>query len=165
MYSHTKYNSQYSHNQTFIWDHIENSNELITNGVVFSDVPSKEYNTERNTKKDYLQKYRKSVSERLKYLSDNLDDDQDREIFERSKKVVDKFISYAKTIDNPLISVDNTGYIVFEWRNYHQYDVVMILFKTTENISFVGIKPKEIILKASGIISKITKLFQKIKDE
>jgi hypothetical protein len=169
MFSHTisKYNARYSHNQT-IWGYPEKSSEILTQEEVRLNVslPVKNRSVERNVKRENLQEYRKSVSERLMYLSDNLDDDQDREIFERSKKVVDKFIGCVKIIDHPLISVDNTGYIVFEWRNYNQYDVVMVLFKTNENVSLVGLKQKKkTILKVSGLISEIAKFFQKMKDE
>lgn len=158
MYSNTiKYDAKYHSNQTVFWDNPK------TSRLFYSFVD--ERRAVRNTKKDNLQEYKKSVSERLNYLSENLDDDQDREIFENSKKIVNKFIDCAKTASIPLISVDDTGYIVFEWRNYNQYDVIMILFKTTENISYVAVKQKKIVLKGSGLVSEVANIIQKSKDE
>ena len=156
MYSNSiKYDSKYHSDQTLLWDNPEAVSKTFLSFVVGRS-------TVENEKKN---EYKKNVSERLKYLSENLDDDQDEDIFKKSKKIVDKFIGCVKTTDVPLISVDDTGYIVLEWRDYNHYDVVAILFKTTENISYVAVKQKKIVLKGSGLVSEVANLIQKSKDD
>lgn len=157
-----KYDSQYCSWQTVLW-----TNPRITRNDAFSSNFSlvKERGAVRNVKKNNFQECKTSVDERLIFLSDNLDDDQDPEIFEKSKGIVNKFISCAKLTSIPLISVDDAGYIVFEWRNYNHYDVFVILFKTTDSISYVAVKQKKIVLKGSGLVSEVAKIVQKSKDE
>lgn len=110
-------------------------------------------------KKDRFKTYKKIISERLDYLFANLDEDQDTEIFNLSKKAVYQFIDYVKTTKTPLISVDNVGNILFEWRDYNNYNIVMLLFKTNDTISLTGIKQNKCLIKVAGIISEVSDIF------
>jgi hypothetical protein len=103
--------------------------------------------------------YRKTVEKRLDFLEENLDEEQDIDIFTKSKQAVLEFINRIKFSEQPLIGVDNTGYIVFEWHQYNMFDLVMMLFKADSNISLTAIKEKKIVKKATGIISEIVNEF------
>ncbi len=117
------------------------------------------YESQKIIKKSTAKEYKKAISERLKYLSENLDEDQDLEIFNLSRNTVENFISYIKTTELPLISIDNSGNIIFEWREYNQYEIIMMLFKSDGNISLTGVKEKKCLIKASGIISEVSNVF------
>jgi hypothetical protein len=108
---------------------------------------------------DRYNSYKKGIGERIKYLIENLDEDQDQKIFELSKKTMEKFIEYVKTTEVPLISVDNVGNIIFEWRNYNSYDILIMLFRTDEKLSLTGIKKNKCLLKISGIIEEVSDIF------
>lgn len=109
--------------------------------------------------KELADTYVKKITERLDYLKDNLDEDQDFEIFNLSKNTVNSFIEYVKNTDLPLMSVDNAGNIIFEWRNYNLYDIVMILFNTNGTMSLTRIKENKSLLQASGELSEISNIF------
>ncbi len=127
-----------------------------------SDVPVltiTKFDSQKIIKKEFADSYRKNIQNRMKYLVENLDEDQDAEIFSLSKSTVKKFLEYVKQTEPPLISVDNSGYIVFEWRQYHQYDIVMLLFMTNNRISLTGIKEEKCLLKATGVVQEISNIF------
>ena len=121
--------------------------------------------TQKTIRKGSYITYRKLISERLKYLFDNLDEDQDKEIFNLSKNTVNHFIKYIKTTKTPLVSVDNVGNILFEWRDYNNYNIIMLLFKTNDTISLTGIKQDKCVIKVSGIISEVSDAFLRLIDE
>lgn len=110
------------------------------------------------SKKDF-DDYKEKITDRLKYLAENLDEEQDEEIFNLSRATADKFLNYIGHTDLPLISVDNSGNIIFEWRHYNNYDIVMLLFKTNETIALTGIKEKECLRKDIGIVKEIADIF------
>jgi len=121
--------------------------------------------TQKTIRKGSYITYRKLISERLKYLFDNLDEDQDKEIFNLSKNTVNHFIKYIKTTKTPLVSVDNVGNILFEWRDYNNYNIIMLLFKTNDTISLTGIKQDKCVIKVSGIISEVSDAFLRLINE
>ena len=112
-----------------------------------------------------IKQHSKLISERLKYLFDNLDEDQDKEIFNLSKNTVNHFVGYVKIRKTPLVSVDNVGNIVFECRDYHNYNIIMLLFKINDTISLAGIKQNKCVIKVSGIISEVYDAFLRLIDK
>lgn len=103
---------------------------------------------------------------RLKYLESVLDEEQDYVIFKYSKKTALKFAKEAKLSDYPMIGVDNTGYIGFEWRNFKNYKTVMILFNTDETASLTGIKlnskNKADVIEVSGSLDFAVQWFNNL---
>lgn len=143
----------------------KNNKNLIRSQYYSSKIDSRDSETQKKIGQDSYIPYRKLISERLKYLSDNLDEDQNKEIFNLSKNTVNHFIEYIKTTKTPLVSVDNVGNILFEWRDYHNYNIIMLLFKTNDTVSLTGIKQNKCVIKVSGIISEVSDAFLRLIDE
>ena len=143
----------------------KNNKNLIRSQYYSSKIDSRDSETQKKIGQDSYIPYRKLISERLKYLFDNLDEDQDKEIFNLSKNTVNHFIEYIKTTKTPLVSVDNVGNILFEWRDYHNYNIIMLLFKTNDTVSLTGIKQNKCVIKVSGIISEVSDAFLRLIDE
>jgi|GEM_PF-3814877 len=143
----------------------KNIKDLIRPQYDFFKIDFRDSETQKTIRKGSYITYRKLISERLKYLFENLDEDQDKEIFNLSKNTVNHFIEYIKTTKTPLVSVDNVGNILFEWRAYHNYNIIMLLFKTNDTISLTGIKQDKCVIKVSGIISEVSDAFLRLIDE
>ena len=129
-----------------------NISELTELTVIYTE--SQKYISKENS-----DSYKKTINARLKYLNDNLDEEQDYEIFALSERTVKSFVEYVKTTELPLISVDNVGNVIFEWRNYNLYDIVIMLFNTNGTLSLTGIKENKCLLQASGELSEISNIF------
>ncbi len=123
------------------------------------------YNSEEFLPASSIKEFNKYISERMKYLSENMDDDQDKEIYEFSKKTMMNFINEIKSISFPRISLDNTGNVVFEWQQFNDYSMVIILFDADNRIAITGIKKNKAILRFNGILEEGIKFFLNLKNE
>ena len=132
---------------------------FIINESEIPELTIVKYEFKKVINKSVAREYKKIILERLNYLYENLDEDQNVEIFDLSRKTVNKFIEYIKTTEKPLISVDDLGNIIFEWRKYNQYDIIMMLFKSNNIISLTGIKEEKCLIKVSGIVSEVSNIF------
>lgn len=127
-----------------------------------SELEITRFETQKIISKSGYSDYKKEINKRLDYLADVLDEDQDKQIFDLSRKSVDSFIKIIKKTELPLISVDNVGDIVFEWHNYKNFDFILMLFRTDSKISMTGIKDSRCVIKLQGDIDEVVKNFLKI---
>jgi len=102
------------------------------------------------------------IDKQLAYLRENLDEDQDKEIFKGSVdcfKRANLSMIYEKP---PVLSVDNSGYLIAEWRGYQSYDILLMMFSPNDRISLTAIKGKILVKKISGTMIEVTREFGRL---
>jgi hypothetical protein len=80
------------------------------------------------------------ISKRLNYLSDVLEADQDRSLFERTQKLLREVFNQLEFEKCPDIGVDDAGQTIAEWHNYDDYTVISLIPLSNEKILFEGMK-------------------------
>jgi len=72
------------------------------------------------------------IDKRIKYLKDNLKEDQNIKVFDESLNTLNCIKDYL--LYEPLVSVDNNGYIILEYNNTTNYKVFIIELLPKPNI-------------------------------
>lgn len=101
------------------------------------------------------------MTERIKYLSENLDEDQDRDLFDESLKIFKKVIPNLVFDSPPFLSVDDSGNLIAEWRECFSHTLIALLFSPSQ-ISMTAFKEKKIVKKMTGVADEIIKEFSKL---
>jgi hypothetical protein len=94
----------------------------------------------------------KEIDDRLAVLDTALEEDQDRDLYERTKRLFLEVIIYLKIDRRPLIGANDTGQVVAEWQDYKTYDIVALRCETEESIILHG------SIKGGGVFRVKTKL-------
>lgn len=123
------------------------------------------YSTEEFITSFEVKRFSRFIEERVLYLKENIDEDQDLEVFEMSKETMWNFVKQIKSATFPMISLDNVGNVVFEWRKFNDYDMLLILFDSDDKMSITGIKENRAILRFSGILDEGIRQFLNLKYE
>lgn len=109
-----------------------------------------------------VQKKDNAIEERLGFLSKNLDEDQDTNLFNLSVSLfrsVEPRLYYEKS---PRLGVDDSGALVAEWNNYGEYEIISIRFGGEKQISLVAIKKDKVVTKTIGVPSEIVNSFNRL---
>jgi hypothetical protein len=116
----------------------------------------------RIKKKRELVNFSKQIGAQLGYLKENLDDDQDLEIFTNSVECFKQANLEMVYEEAPVLSVDNAGCLIAEWRKYKSYDVVLMMFRYQNTISMTAIRDARLVKKISGIVSDVIDEFNRL---
>jgi hypothetical protein len=81
-----------------------------------------------------------AIRKRLDYLSDVLETDQDRSLFERTQNLLLEVFNQLEFESCPDIGVDDAGQTIAEWHNYDDYTIISVIPLSDDKILFEGVK-------------------------
>ena len=103
-----------------------------------------------------------SIENRIAVLSENLDEDQDSELFSLSVSLFRSVFPKLITEEPPRLGLDDSGVLVAEWDNYGDYTMVTIRFGDEKQISLVAVKDGRLVNKCVGITDEIISVFNRL---
>jgi hypothetical protein len=92
---------------------------------------------------------------RLAYLSDVLENDQDRALFEMTKNLLREVLTALQFEVNPDIGVDDSGRTIAEWHDYNDFSAISIIPFSSDKILFEGLKKNNTILTITTTIQNL----------
>jgi hypothetical protein len=94
---------------------------------------------------------------RFAYLSDVLENDQDRTLFETTKNLLMEVLETLKFDISPDIGVDDSGRVIAEWHDYNDFAAISIIPFSPDKILFEGLKKNNTIFTITTTIQNLKK--------
>jgi hypothetical protein len=98
-----------------------------------------------------------NLERRFNYLAEVLEDDQDRTLFETTRRLLIEVFECLDFDADPEIGVDDEGRSIAEWHDYHEYTFFSIIPYSADKIRLEGIKRDDTLFSISTTINNLKK--------
>ncbi|MDR2111412.1 MAG: hypothetical protein LBP32_08915 [Spirochaetaceae bacterium] len=82
----------------------------------------------------------KEIARRFEFLDKSLEDEQDRQVYNFTKKLLCRLLKYITIAICPYIGVADSGQVIAEWHKHNGFKIARLIPLSPKEIVFQGVK-------------------------